>query len=155
MEPLDRILRNYRIFLAVLKFAIKNDDNVEFKRFSLVNTLNQLLKELEERVDKIFRFRDRPHSYEVLLESIFDDELEEYKPHINSSSKRELIRRFEFLMHITDCSSEWIDGVEVDVVDDEVRRIKTFLQPLLVVMFNLDPDILLRYLKPPPIFDLD
>jgi len=89
-----------------------------------------------------------------LLKSIFkengvvdDDELKEYKPYINSSSKRELIRRFEFLMYITDCSMEWMDGVEVDVVDDEMRRIITFLQPLFVIIFNLDPDILLRYRK--------
>ena len=158
MESYERILRNYRIFLAVLKFALKNDDNVEFKRFSLVNTLNQLLKELEERIDKIFpcSTKSRPHSYEVLLKSIFKDELEEYKPCINSSSKRELIRRFEFLGNLTDSSYDMWDlvSIEVDIIDDEVRRMMTFLQPLLVIMSNLDPDILVRYRKSPPIFDL-
>lgn len=166
MESLDRILRNYRIFLAVLKFALKNDDNVEFKRFSLVDTLNQLLRELEERIDKIFpnSMESKPLSYEVLLKSIFkengvvdDDELEEYKPYINSSNKRELIRRFEFLMDLTDSSSDMWDGaysIEVNVIDDEIRRIMTFLQPLLVIMSNLDSDILLRYRKSPSIFHL-
>lgn len=158
MESWERILRNYRIFLAVLKFALKNDDNVEFKKFSLVDTLNQFLKELEERIDKMFGFVwGKPLSYEVLLNSIFDDELEEYKPCINSSIKRELIRRFEFLGDLTDSSSDMWDGdcsIEVDIIDVEIKRIITFLQPLLVVMFDLDPDILLRYRKPPPIFDL-
>ena len=135
-------MRNYDVFLDVLKFSLKNDDNIEFKRFSLVNTLNQLLKELEERVDKIFHFiEDKPDAYEVLLKSIFrengvvnEDELEEYRQYINSSSKKELVRRFGFLMHITDCSMEWMEGLEVGVIDVEIRRVKNFLQPLLVVM---------------------
>ncbi len=145
MESWERILRNYKKILEILKFALKNDDNVEFKRFSLVNTLNQLLEELEERIDKIFPYgtESRPHSYEVLLKSIFrengvvnDDELEEYRQYINSSSKRELVRRFEFLMDLTDSSYDMWDlvSIEVDIIDDEIRRIITFLQPLLVVV---------------------
>jgi len=138
MESWERILRNYKTFLEILKFALKNDDNVEFKRFSLVNTLNQLLEELEERIDKIFPYsmESRPLSYEVLLKCIFKDELEEYKPYINSSIKRELIRRFEFLGDLTDSSYDMWDevSIEVDVIDDEVGRIITFLQPLLVIM---------------------
>ena len=138
MESWERILRNYKFFLEILKFALKNDDNVEFKRFSLVDTLNQLLKELEERIDKIFPYsmESRPLSYEVLLKCIFKDELEEYKPYINSSIKRELIRRFEFLGDLTDSSYDMWDevSIEVDVIDDEVGRIITFLQPLLVIM---------------------
>ena len=138
MESWERILRNYKFFLEILKFALKNDDNVEFKRFSLVDTLNQLLKELEERIDKNFPYsmESRPLSYEVLLKCIFKDELEEYKPYINSSIKRELIRRFEFLGDLTDSSYDMWDevSIEVDVIDDEVGRIITFLQPLLVIM---------------------
>ena len=138
MESWERILRNYKTFLEILKFALKNDDNVEFKRFSLVNTLNQLLEELEERIDKIFPYsmESRPLSYEVLLKCIFKDELEEYKPYINSSIKRELIRRFEFLGDLTDSSYDMWDevSIEVDVIDDEVGRIITYLQPLLVIM---------------------
>ena len=85
--------------------------------------------------------KSEPHAYEVLLESIFKEELEEYRPCINSSSKKELVRRFEFLMDLTDSSMDMMDGAyspEVDVIDDEIRRIKTFLQPLLVAMSNQD-----------------
>ena len=136
MASLRRILRNYDVFLDVLKFSLKNDDKKEFNRFSLVSTLNQLLKELEERLDKIFpeRFESKPHDYEGLLESIFKDELEEYRPYIDSSSKKELVRRFEFFMYLNDISMEMMDEVEVTVIDKEIRRIKTLLQPLLVAM---------------------
>ena len=138
-----RILRNYAVFLDVLKFSLQNDDKKKFKRFSLVSTLNQLLKELEERIDKIFpdSMKSEPHAYENLLESIFKDELEEYRPCINSSSKKELVIRFEFLMDLTDSSMDMMDGAyspEVNVIDDEIRRVKIFLQPLLVAMSNQD-----------------
>ena len=108
----NRILRNYDVFLNILKFSLKNDDKFFFKRFSLVSTLNQLLKDLEERIDKIFpnSMKSEPHAYESLLESIFKDELEEYRFCINSSSKKELIKRFEFLMDLTDSSMDMMDG---------------------------------------------
>jgi len=143
MFSLKRILRNYEVFLKVLKFALKNDDSVEYKRFSLVSTLNQLLKELEERIDDIFpnSMKSKPHAYESLLESIFKDTLEEYRSWINSSDKKELVKRFEFLMDLTDSSKNMWDGVfslEVSIIDGEIRKIISFLQPLLVIMSNQD-----------------
>ena len=141
MLAMKRILRNYDIFRDVLKFALKNNDNVEFKRFSLVNTFNQLLKELEERIDKIFleSIENKPLDFEILVKSIFKSELKEYRPCINSSGKKELIRRFEFLMDLANSSMDMEDvggSVEITVIDEEIRRIKTFLQPLLGFISN-------------------
>ena len=141
MLGLKGILRNYEIFFDVLKFALKNDDNIEFKRFCLVSTFNQLLKELEERHDRIFieRIESKPLAYEILLKSIFKDELKEYKSCINSSSKKELVRSFEFLMDLADSSLDMLDGggsAEIAVIDKELRRVKIFLQPLLDIMSN-------------------
>ncbi|MHA1104449.1 MAG: toll/interleukin-1 receptor domain-containing protein [Promethearchaeota archaeon] len=42
--------------------------------------------------------------------------------------KKELIRRFEFLMDIADSSIDMMDGggsVEMAVIDEEMRRVKT------------------------------
>ena len=90
LAALDAIKKNYDIFLDILKFSLKNDDKIKYKKFSLVSTLNKLLKELEERIDKIFpnSMKSEPLAYESLLESIFKDELEEFRPWINSSSKK-------------------------------------------------------------------
>lgn len=145
MFSLRRILRNYNVFLEVLKFALENNDNIEFKRFSLVSTLNQLLKGLEERIDKIFpnSMKSEPRAYEDLLEDVFKDKIEKYRPWINTNNKKDLVKRFEFLMNLTDSSEDMWDGVlslEVIVIDDEIRRVITFLQPLLVVMSNQDLD---------------
>ncbi len=136
-----RIWRNYDVFLDLLKFSMKNDDKSEFKRFSSVSTLNSLLKELEERIDKNFpvRIKSKPHAYEVLLESIFKEELEDYRPHINTSSKKELVRRFESFMNLIDSSMDMYDGVtsfENDIIDKEIERIKAPLEPLLIAMRN-------------------
>lgn len=141
MLALKRILRNYDVFRDVLKFVLKNNENVEFKRFSLVNTFDQLLKELEERIDKIFleSIESKPLDFEILLKSIFKGELKEYRPCINSSGKKELIRRFEFLMDLANSSMDMEDmggSVEITVIDEEIRRTKTFLQPLLGFISN-------------------
>jgi len=139
MSSLKRILRNYGILLDLLKFSLKNNEKTEYQRFSLVSTLNQLLGNLEEKINKIFpnNMKSKPLSYTSLIDSIFKNELEEYKPYIDSEIKKRLIRKIEFLMELTNSSMDMMDGSyspEVEIIDREIQDLITILKPLLVAI---------------------
>ena len=139
MSSLKRILRSNGILLNLLKFSLKNNDKRDYQKFSFVSTLNQLLGDLEEKIDKIFpnSMKSEPLSYIDLLDSIFKSELEEYKPYIDSGIKKKLIRKFEFLMELTNSSMDMMDGSyspEVDIIDNEIQKLISILHPLLVAM---------------------
>ena len=45
-----------------------------------------------------------------------------------------LIRKFEFFMKLTDSASDMEPGIEGDIIDREIQKIKSLLQPLIVTM---------------------
>ncbi|NVM44603.1 MAG: hypothetical protein HWN79_06785 [Candidatus Lokiarchaeota archaeon] len=101
-----------------------------------MSTLTQLLGDLEENINRIFQcsMKSKPLSYDNLLDSIFKDEVEEYRLYIDSDDKKKLIRKFEFLMELTNSSMDLMDGYsspEVDAIDNEIQKIQSLLRPFL------------------------
>ncbi len=133
MPALDRILRNYDLFLEVLKFSLKNDDKLEFKDLLLVSNLNLVLNDLEQRLNTLFKkiVRNQPICYESLCYAIFKGELKEYKPYLNDNTKIALLKNFQLLIDLTHYAIDRSDSVEVEIIDKEIRNVKANLRPIL------------------------
>lgn len=133
MLALKRIIKNYNIFLDLLKFSLKNADNPEFKDFSLISNYLLSLKDLEHNLRDVYSWdiNDMELNYAELLELIFKDEEHDYKRYIDNDEKEELVRRFELMIDLADCSIDREGEIEVDIIDKEIREIKNRFLPLL------------------------
>lgn len=151
--PSERILNNYDIYLDLLKFALKHDSNPEYKDLSLVDTYNQLLKNIEKAINEVFNEKVREENsleMDEILFSFFKDEdqnydrqvinnkVQDFKKFINTEEKRELIRKFELIMILTDIASdrayddEEVGGLwRLEEVDKELNKITTCFHPIL------------------------
>lgn len=129
-----RILKNYDILLDLLKFSLKNSHNSEFRKFSLIDSLLQLLKSLESNLRGLFskNFDYKEAHYDRLLKSIFNKDYQEYKNYINTDEKEELIRYFKLLTELTNFTIEKDEGFEIDIIDSELKKIINLLDPLLI-----------------------
>ena len=94
-----RILKYYEILLKFLRFSIRNADNLEYSEFSMITNYLQLIKDLEYSLKDHFNFNHLEEDYDFLLTAIFKDELSVYRRYINTTEKRELIRRFKFIIN--------------------------------------------------------
>ena len=168
MLPSERIIKKYPILLRLLKFAVRNDDNPEFQALSLVDSYIQVLIEIETNLDEVFNEKVRtknPLDFNKLMYSLFKDEVQNYEDYIlkrqainnkvqefkkflNTEEKRDLIRKFEVVMQLTDMAydrspddKEYADMGYYDeeggglwyleVVDKELNKILTCFRPIL------------------------
>ena len=142
----------------MLKFAIKHDNDPEFKDLTLVNSYIQVLKEIEGNLNEIFNGKARKESaldFNSLLYSLFKDDFEDYKNHseetkaidksmqefrifIDTKEKRELIRDFELVMSLTDMALDRAEDDEeggglwwLEEVDKELSKISTCFEPII------------------------
>ncbi len=169
MLPSERIIKKYPILLRLLKFAVRNDNNPEFQELSLVDSYIQVLTEIEANLDEVFNEKVKEKTslgLDKILSSFLGDEAPEYetwvekrqainnkvqdfkKKFVNTEEKRELIRRFELIMELTDMAidrslddKEYVDmshGNEeedglwyLEEVDKEMNKILTCFRPIL------------------------
>jgi len=163
MLPSERIITKYPILLRLLKFAVRNDDNPEFQALSLVDSYIQVLIEIETNLDEVFNEKVRGKTsleLDKILSSFLGDEVPEFedyilkrqainnkvqdfKKFINTEEKRELIRRFELIMELTDMALDRsLDDEEeetilgdglwyLEEVDKEMNKILTCFRPIL------------------------
>lgn len=163
--PTKCILDKYDTYRKILKFSIKNDDNPQYKDFSLIDSYIMILIEIEKNLDGIFeekvRIRHSTNYEEPLKESKFEsllysiiyedsenfdeeDEIHQLKMNINEEKKKELIRRFELVMELSDCALDRIhDDEEVGplmrfkIIDNELSKILTYFSPILnKILYN-------------------
>ena len=129
-----RILKNYDTLLSLLKFSLKNSQNLEFKEFSLVESLLKLIKSLEISIRGLFNknFSYKEAHYNKLLRSLFSTEYQKYKKYIDTNEKKELIRYFKLLLDLANFTIEKDEELEIDIIDKELRKIITFLEPVLI-----------------------
>jgi len=136
---LRRVWRNYDIFLEFLKFAIKNNEDPQFKDYSLVKNYIELLEDLEKDINKqlsaVVLDDENRLEFSLLTKSIFKQELSEYKKYINCNEKEELIRKFQVLMVMSDIvlDRHMSDDHLVKTIDYEIGKYKTLAEPLLKV----------------------
>jgi len=127
----DRILRNYKVLKKLLKFSIRYNDAPKFRKFSLVNTYNQLLIKFIEEVSNVLTF-GRRLDFSDLFESIFKKEHPFYEPYIYNKDKKELIIRFQWVMTAADFAiDEMEDYITLGKIDEEMRKIKKIFSPVL------------------------
>ena len=158
MLPSERIIKNCKTYLELLKFAIMHDSDPKFKDYSLVNNYIQVLKEVEDNLDEMSneKVRDKnPLDFDSLLYSLFKDEVlnhknysdrvqaikektQEFKKFIDTKEKRKLIRNFELVMDLTDIAIERdLDDEEcgglwwLEEIDKELNKITTYFCPIL------------------------
>jgi len=74
--PTKCILDKYDTYRKILKFSIKNDDDPQYKDFSLIDSYIMILIEIEKNLDGIFeekvRIRHSTNYEEPLKESKFE-----------------------------------------------------------------------------------
>jgi len=136
---LKRVLRNYDTFLEFLKFAVRNNEDPQFKDYSLVKNYIELLEDLEKDINKqlsaVVLDDENRLEFSLLTKSIFKQELSEYKKYINCNEKEELIRKFQVLMVMSDIvlDRHMSDDHLVKTIDYEIGKYKTLAEPLLKV----------------------
>ena len=137
-----RIERDYNIFLALLKFSIKNDTTPEFRDFSLVNSYIEILMEIEGELNKQFNkdFSYAQYSYETLLDAIFKEKTQKYLPFIDNDQKKQLVLRFQLIIEITNMAierePEEIEGMApwIEDIYNELKKIKERFLPVIAIM---------------------
>jgi len=143
MKPSRRIIKNYDLFLALLKFSIKNDNKQEFQDLYLVNSYCQILKEIEDNLCKKFgeKFRDPSKDFAAQLRDVFREDLKECLPFIDNNEKKELIMRFHLIMYLHDVAIDRsLDDLEAGGLGwlrdiyTELKKIKTYFIPVLKIM---------------------
>ena len=125
--------------MEFLKFAVKNNEDPQFKDYSLVRNYIELLEDLEKDINKIFSepvtYKDDMLEYPILLKTIFKEDLPEYKDFIDNSDKKKLVEKFHLLMNLVDIVHERSfpepDGYAAKIIDKEIKKYKTLLEPLL------------------------
>ncbi len=165
MLPSERIIKKYPILLRVLKFAVRNNNNPEFQDLSLVDSYIQVLTEIEANLDEVFNEKVReknPLERDKILSSFLGDEVpedeyetwvekrqainnkvQEFKKFLNTEEKRELIKKFELIMDLTDMAYDRFPDDEeeetiigyglwyLEEVDKELNKILTCFRPIL------------------------
>jgi len=124
-----RILKTYDILLNLLRFSLKNADNPEFREFALINSYLQLLKSLDNNL-KFLGNRHMEFDYGKLLDSVFHNDLKEYRDYIDNDEKRELVRNFKLLIDLTNFTIEREGEIEINIIDKEFQKILNLLAPL-------------------------
>ena len=68
--------------------------------------------------------------YGKLLDSVFHNDLKEYRDYIDNDEKRELVRNFKLLIDLTNFTIEREGEIEINIIDKEFQKILNLLAPL-------------------------